>query len=72
MPQTEDDTDGDMGEAESSTTRQMEAAARGHDEWELGKSKPRKYTTTWTSTGGNIRRQIDNIMINAKYKNVTS
>ena len=28
-----------------------------------------KYLTTWTSQGGTTRRQIDYIMINAKYRN---
>ena len=27
-----------------------------------------KYTTTWTSPDGKSRRQIDYVMINAKYK----
>ena len=30
-----------------------------------------KYTTTWTISDGNIRRQIVYIMINAKRRNVT-
>ena len=66
MPQTSDDTDGDAEDAENSTTRQMEAATSGHGERELGKENHEKYTTTWTIPGGNIRRQIEYIMINAR------
>ena len=29
-----------------------------------------KYATTWTSPDGNVRRQIDYIMINAKHRNM--
>ena len=41
-------------------------ATRGAGERKLG-----KYMTTWTSPNGNIRGQIDYIMINAKHRNTT-
>ena len=70
MPQTADDTDGDVEEAETAKRRQMETANKYHDQGKLGKRKQEKYTTTWTRPGGNISRQIDYIMINAKHRNV--
>ena len=37
-------------------------------QWE--EQNRQKYLTTWTSPGGKTNRQIDHIMINAKYRNM--
>ena len=50
----------------------MEAATRGHGIREQWRENQEKYTTALTIPGGNIRRQIDYIMITAKYRNMTS
>ena len=72
MPKEANDTDGDMGEAEGCSKRQMKTT---HNNKNMTKENcnrdTRKYTTTWTSPAGNTRRKIYYITTNAKYRNVT-
>ena len=74
MPNASNDTDSNLGKAENCPTRQMETTATpiryGKGKW--GKGLQERYTATWQRPGGNTRRQIDYIMINAKRRNVTS
>ena len=71
MPQTTDDTDDNVEEAEDRTTRQMEETARRRNKGELGKGNREKHATTWATPGGNVRWEIDNITIRARRRSMT-
>ena len=73
MPKTANDTDDNMREPRNVQTRQMEKAetTRRYDKGEWNRELQESYTATWASPGGNARRKIDFITINAKYRNMT-
>ena len=56
MPKATYDTDGNMEEAESTTTGKMEAAARKRNKGEPGKRKPRKVYDNLGQTGWEYKK----------------
>ena len=69
MQKTTNDTHDNLERTKNRRKRKMESSAN-RGKGKLGKELQEKYTTTWTHPGGNVRRQIDYIMINAKHRNM--